>query len=209
MNGERIRVAIVAPTLAGRIGLQTMLQSETAIEVVAEAARIEALYDELDQADLLLLLGVDKKEILRLPEGVEEQLALLWMSDDPDAAAVLRKTPCRAWGIVQIDGSEEELATAIYGVNQGFVVAPAWFLEPLWEEAASEVDDVPLETLTPRESEVLQLVAQGLANKQIGLEMEISEHTVKFHISSIYAKLGATNRAEAVSLGLRFGWITL
>ena len=56
---------------------------------------------------------------------------------------------------------------------------------------------------------MLQLLAQGLANKQIALALGISEHTVKFHISSIYAKLGATNRAEAVRLGVLRGLIVL
>ena len=65
------------------------------------------------------------------------------------------------------------------------------------------------ETLTGREIEVLQYVAQGLANKQIGLAMGISEHTVKFHISSIYAKLGVSNRTEAVRRGVRLGLIAL
>jgi DNA-binding NarL/FixJ family response regulator len=66
-----------------------------------------------------------------------------------------------------------------------------------------------IEELTARESEVLQLLAQGLANKQIALALGISEHTVKFHISSIYAKLGVTNRTEAVTQGARLGLIVL
>ncbi|MBE0410964.1 MAG: response regulator transcription factor [Anaerolineales bacterium] len=65
------------------------------------------------------------------------------------------------------------------------------------------------EPLTERENQVLQLVAGGLANKQIGHELGISEHTVKFHISAIYAKLEASNRAEAVRIGVKRGLITL
>jgi DNA-binding NarL/FixJ family response regulator len=56
---------------------------------------------------------------------------------------------------------------------------------------------------------VLQLLAQGLANKQIALTLGISEHTVKFHISGVYSKLGATNRTEAVRLGVRKGLVVL
>jgi len=63
--------------------------------------------------------------------------------------------------------------------------------------------------LTPRETEVLQLLAQGLANKQIALALGISEHTIKFHVSSIYAKLGVGNRTEAVRVGARQGLILL
>jgi DNA-binding NarL/FixJ family response regulator len=63
--------------------------------------------------------------------------------------------------------------------------------------------------LTERESEVLSLLSKGLANKQIAVELGISEHTVKFHVSSIYTKLNVTNRTEAVRAGLRGGWIAL
>jgi NarL family two-component system response regulator YdfI len=63
--------------------------------------------------------------------------------------------------------------------------------------------------LTEREGQVLQCIAQGLANKQIAVALGISEHTVKFHLSSIYSKLGATNRTEAVRLGTLQGIIVL
>ena len=66
-----------------------------------------------------------------------------------------------------------------------------------------------LEELTDREGEILQLLARGLANKQIAAHLGISEHTVKFHVSAIYSKLGVTNRTEAVSRGARLGLIVL
>jgi len=65
------------------------------------------------------------------------------------------------------------------------------------------------ESLTAREKEVLQLMAQGLANKQIALALAISEHTVKFHLSSLYAKLGISSRTEAVRRGIELGLISL
>nr|WP_242045938.1 response regulator transcription factor [Leptolyngbya sp. FACHB-16] len=73
--------------------------------------------------------------------------------------------------------------------------------EPDEPEVAS---DAPL---TPREIEVLQLLATGLGNKAIARQLNISEHTVKFHISSIFSKLNATSRTEAVTLGMRQGLI--
>ena len=74
---------------------------------------------------------------------------------------------------------------------------------------SNEKDEGLIEDLTSRELEVLSLLAEGLANKQIAYELEISEHTVKFHISSIYTKLGVTNRTEAVMTGARLGLIAL
>ena len=66
-----------------------------------------------------------------------------------------------------------------------------------------------MEPLTPREIEVLRLLSLGLANKEIAARLGISEHTVKFHLSAIYSKLGAANRAEAVRRGLQRGLIPL
>ena len=65
------------------------------------------------------------------------------------------------------------------------------------------------EPLTAREKEVLQHMAEGLANKQIALALGISEHTVKFHLSALYAKLGAASRTEAVKRGIELGLISL
>src|SRR5262245_61225645 len=75
--------------------------------------------------------------------------------------------------------------------------------------SSSAGDDVFGESLTPREIEVLQLLAEGLPNKAIGDRLGISDQTVKFHVASICGKLGASNRTEAVRKALRKGWITL
>jgi len=65
------------------------------------------------------------------------------------------------------------------------------------------------EALTPRELEVLEVLAEGLSNKAIAARLGITEHTVKFHVSAIFAKLGAENRTDAVRRGVRRGLITL
>jgi DNA-binding NarL/FixJ family response regulator len=66
-----------------------------------------------------------------------------------------------------------------------------------------------VEELTPREIEVLRMMAEGLGNKEIAARLGISDHTVKFHISSILAKTGASTRTEAVTLGIRMGLILI
>jgi DNA-binding CsgD family transcriptional regulator len=78
--------------------------------------------------------------------------------------------------------------------------------EPAVVGAARTVTEDPL---TAREHEVLGLLAEGLPNKRIARQLGISEHTVKFHVSSVFAKLGAQSRAEAVSIGARNGLISL
>ena len=78
---------------------------------------------------------------------------------------------------------------------------------PLLSAAARPIPTAGGETLTPREIEVLGMLAEGEGNKQIARRLGISEHTVKFHVGSILAKLGAATRTEAVTLGLRGGLI--
>jgi len=108
------------------------------------------------------------------------------------------------WGILPSDASGEELLAAVHALAQGLVVGLRSLL--FADELATPTERGPL---TDRELEVLNLLAKGLANKQIAAALGISEHTVKFHVSSIYSKLNATNRTEAIRTGLRGGWIAL
>jgi DNA-binding NarL/FixJ family response regulator len=75
--------------------------------------------------------------------------------------------------------------------------------------ASSDASDTLVEALTARELEVLQLLASGLGNKEIASRLQISEHTVKFHVASIMGKLGAASRTEAVTVGIRRGLIMI
>jgi DNA-binding NarL/FixJ family response regulator len=75
--------------------------------------------------------------------------------------------------------------------------------------ASAQPDPVIHEALTPRELEVLQALAEGLSNRGIASRLSISEHTVKFHMSAIFGKLGAENRTDAVRRGVRLGLIVL
>jgi len=83
----------------------------------------------------------------------------------------------------------------------------AWVLAPARRRV--DPDDPPYETLTPREREVLTLLAEGFPNKQIALRLGISDQTAKFHVASIYGKLGASNRTEAVRIAFRRGLVTI
>jgi DNA-binding NarL/FixJ family response regulator len=102
--------------------------------------------------------------------------------------------------------------TAIEAASAGLVVLDPETVDALLlatPSATRALVATPLPLLTPREVEVLSLMAEGVGNKEIAWRLSISEHTVKFHISSIFAKLNATSRTEAVTLGIRQGLIPL
>ncbi|MFC1997224.1 LuxR C-terminal-related transcriptional regulator [Chloroflexota bacterium] len=204
-----IQVAILAPTLAVRVGLRTLLGASESIRIVAEAADPAGLEGVWWDMDVVVIQGQESLDGIEPRLNPETQLGLLWISDDLQAVQAIRGLPLAAWGLLSSEASSEELITAIHAIYQGLIVAPRARLDRLWVENPPNEADELIEQLTPRETEILEQLAQGLANKQIALELGISEHTVKFHVSSIYAKLGVTNRMEAVRMGLQLGLITL
>jgi DNA-binding NarL/FixJ family response regulator len=105
----------------------------------------------------------------------------------------------------------EQLRAALEAAAAGLVVVHPAELEtvlPAPVGLPAALDELP-EPLTPREREVLQMLAAGLANKEIAARLKISDHTVKFHVASILGKLGASTRTEAVSTGIRRGLVLL
>jgi DNA-binding NarL/FixJ family response regulator len=118
-------------------------------------------------------------------------------------------------GALQVAGEFDSLAAAqahASSVDAIVVAEPAPARSDLVEPRGDVVlddDDGPLEPLTPREIQVLELLAEGLPNKAIALRLRISDQTVKFHVSSISGKLGAANRTDAVRRAVRRGLITL
>jgi DNA-binding NarL/FixJ family response regulator len=210
---EPIRVFVIATSLAMRAGLRALLENEADVDVVAEAAVLSGRDALPAGVDVLVAAGTTPSSS-QLEEGLDGFAGLpglVLMTDDPASARFLRRLPLRAWGILPMDSSAAELAAAVRAVHEGFIVCPPALLDVLLPDRAGSEEESPAgaETLTDRETQVLGLLARGLANKQIAGVLGISEHTVKFHVSSIYGKLGATNRAEAVRLGARLGLIPL
>jgi len=115
-----------------------------------------------------------------------------------------------ASAILPRDSLPEDLVAALRAVAAGFVVIHPDFTSAAFSGThAVPPLSPPLESLTPREQEVLERIADGLSNKEIAAQLSISEHTVKFHIASILSKLGATSRTEAVTLAIRQGLLLL
>jgi DNA-binding NarL/FixJ family response regulator len=191
-------VFVVAPAPALRAGLAAMLE-QAGMSVAGAAGGIPA---EL-AADVLLLAGLPLDDVEELPGPT------LLLSDDSRQAVLLQSLGLTGWGALPPDAGADQLAAGVQAVAEGLAVMPAGSAAPSVTKPPVEVSDPLQEPLTPRELEVLQLVSQGLPNKLIARRLGISEHTVKFHVSSTYAKLGAASRTEAVSLAARRGLISL
>ena len=203
------RVFVVAPTPTLRAGLRSMLAAveSTDLLVVGEAGA-SGPEPRLSDADVVLVAEEDLPEETALSVSEEGTQALLLISEDEGAASRMRSLSLRGWGVVPPDAPSEELGAAVAAVAQGLTVLPKALAEQLLDEPAAAVEELS-DPLTARESEVLDLLGHGLSNKMIARELHISEHTVKFHISSLYSKLGVSNRAKAVSQGARHGLISL
>jgi len=197
-----IRVLLRLSSPALRAGLQALLSTDETIKVVAAP---DAL-DEESEADVVIT-SASRAAFFRGSAPVNNEAdsspaAILLLGEDQPNVQEMKRM-ARVWGILPTDSSAEELTAAIHALSQGLIVGPPNLL------FESETEPLERGPLTERESEVLGLLAKGLANKQIAVSLGISEHTVKFHVSSIYAKLNVTNRTEAVREGLRGGWIAL
>lgn len=203
------RAFVVAPAPVTRAGLRSMLANAegTDVRVVGEASS-PTDSSELSEADVVLLANEELLEEASFAVAEDGTQALVLISDEDNAVSRLRAMQLRGWGVVPPDAPPEELAAAVAAAGQGLIVLPRAVTERLLHEPAASAEELS-ETLTAREREVLDLLGHGLSNKLIGRELHISEHTVKFHISSLYAKLGVNNRAEAVSRGARYGLISL
>ena len=155
-----------------------------------------------------LLASVSSARILES----KATFAILFLTDDVESIRGVLNSNARAWGVLSPDATEDELVAAVHAVGEGLWVGAPGLVQSLIRltgRRETSGEDSLIEPLTAREKEVIQLMAQGLANKQIALSLGISEHTVKFHLSSLYAKLGISSRTEAVKRGIELGLISL
>ena len=206
-----LSVCIASPSPAVRAGLRTLLLDIESVGSVNEVSSLGDFSEFIASTDILVVTGGSVSDAdLREVMGASPALAvLLLVEDEAGALSSLSDRSGRAWGILSLESSAEELEAAIQALSAGLLVGSPAMFDPLLRDLPLQEEQQLLEPLTERESDVLQLLAQGLANKQIALSLGISEHTVKFHVSGIYTKLGATNRTEAVRLGVRQGLILL
>ena len=198
-DGETIAVAISAASPDLRAKLEAMACLADA-RVVAENAKFD-----------LLLIGVDHANQfpssisgLNLLHSASAQVCIIWM-DDAGQAPTAQLLRLGVAGVLSENVASRRLRAALSAMRVGLKI-----VDPTLQRSEFDSNrDSLREELTHREQQVLAMMGQGLSNKEISARLEVSTHTVKFHISSILGKLGAASRTEAVSIGVKTGRLTI
>ncbi len=199
-----IRLLIAAPSAVVRAGLETLAASSPEWQVVGS-------FPDLPGATELhpdvILSAVPLGETPAPPDG--RPLPLVLLTNDAQPAWTLDALRLGVRALLPRDVSQSEIIAAVDAAANGLAVIDPGDLDALLSSAAPAHAAIEASALTGRELEVLRMMAEGAANKIIAWKLGISEHTVKFHVASILAKLGASTRTEAVTIGIRQGLVLL
>ena len=211
-----IRVFLIAASPLARATLQNRLKAPS-VKIVGNAAAIDALGVEFSdaRADVLLVDATGESPAATVEALADSDLAaeipivVLTESTAPAVSSPALQAGIRA--VLPSDTSADQLAAALQAAAAGLVVLHPTEIPAAFAAAApgsQSLAELP-EPLTRREREVLQMLAAGLANKEIAARLNISDHTAKFHVAAILGKLGAATRTEAAALGIRRGLVLL
>jgi two-component system, NarL family, response regulator YdfI len=219
-----IRTLVAAASPVVRAGLEALLVRSASVAVVGITAG-ESLADDIEAHEpQVVLLAVDARagtppaiasRIALSPDAASRTPTVVLLVDAPDASWAAEAVRAGARGVLPTDATPEEIVAAIEAAAVGLVTLPADLAADLAASVrtpgggVAKPSTTPSQPLTPREIEVLGMLAEGLANKNIAARLGISEHTVKTHVASILTKLDAFSRAEAVAIGARQGLILL
>jgi two-component system nitrate/nitrite response regulator NarL len=205
-----MRLVIIAADPLARAGLTAMLSAQTEYDIVGQldpAEDIAATVPVYAPDALVFDLGWD------IPPAIAhlitlQALEILTVVLIPDSAVAHDIAHLAIPAILPRDAPPATIVAALNAAANGLVVLDPLVFEEL-RPPALPAPEQPVEPLTPRETEVLQLLAQGLTNKAVARQLAISEHTVKFHVNAIMGKLQAQSRTEAVVRGTRLGLVLL
>lgn len=205
-----------AKSAIARAGLEAIVQADERFSI----ARTERGSGDLLAAvrscapDVVLLDGSDSGAARLSAEALQafDGPSVVVLLENATRGELLRHLQDGPKSLLLRESNPNEITAALQAASDGLVVMSPEILEILWpsgSETTGFAELPPGEPLTSRESEVLALLADGAGNKEIATRLRISEHTVKFHVSSILNKLGATTRTEAVTRGYKEGLIII
>jgi DNA-binding NarL/FixJ family response regulator len=202
-----ISVLIWAADATARDGIANLLEGMPGVEVVGVAEDEFALVRFLEAVRVDLVVATwGSNSAGNLPCGFAEEVAMIALvTEGADGVRALR---AGARAVLFRPTAGAEIAATIQAVAAGLSVFPADLLDDLLRPGVDGAS-AKIEALTPRELEVLALLAAGASNKWIARRLGISVHTAKFHVAGILEKLGAHSRAEAVAVAARLGLVLL
>lgn len=211
-----IHVLIWARSPFTETGLRAAISADPRFKIMGKVSRSAETESGLVsfQEDVILFDGQDGDIDEFLSGSFKERRPrrVVLLTEDLTRAEIVRLMQSGVQAILPRDSSASEIASALEAANEGLVTLAPDFLRlllPVPLESGEQDFEYLNDPLTTRETEVLALLAGGVGNKEIAEQLRISEHTVKFHVSSILSKLGATTRTEAVSRGYRLGLILI
>jgi two-component system, NarL family, nitrate/nitrite response regulator NarL len=212
------RTLVLADDPLARAGLAALLQDEETLDMIGQISPDTTTLTAFSHDVALLDLGWELDSTLAalvdtpLVE-LDTPLVVLLPDDEylPGVLAALNASErTAAYGVLLRSAAPSRLVAAMHAAVNGLVTLEPAFVQSLWRiSPLASTEPPPSAPLTPREREVLDLVAEGLPNKIIAARLHISEYTVKFHVNAILNKLGAGSRTEAVVRATRLGLITL
>ena len=213
---EMIRILIADDHPIVRDGLTAVFSTQPDFEVVGEAgngADAVRMVAELNPDVVLLDLEMPEMDgveaLSRMRESAPEIAAIVFTAFDTDER-ILSAIRAGARGYLLKGTPREELFDAVRTVYQGgSLIQPVVASKLMRQISRSSESENAGPGITPRESDVLHLLGQGLQNKEIAAELSITERTVKFHVGSILTKLNAGNRTEAVTIAVQRGLLSL
>jgi len=203
-----IRVMVASASAVVRAGLEALVASSPSLELAgsySDLSSVEVLHPDV----VLAALALDDLS----PPGNGRSPAVVLLSAEAQPAFTHEAFRMGVRAVLPRDVSSAAIVAAVESAAEGLSVIDTRDLEPLL--AAGEHSHAAAQAasggavLTPRELEVLRLLAEGAANKNIAWRLGISEHTVKFHVASVLSKLNAGSRTEAVTAGIRKGLVLL
>jgi two-component system, NarL family, nitrate/nitrite response regulator NarL len=202
---DEVRVLVVSEDPLARGGLASLLAGQAGILVEGQMSpeELPGAAREGEPEVAVWDAGPGPSGLDHLGETASRDLPVVAVLADEGQAAEALGAGAR--GVVLRDVGGPRLAAAVRAVAAGLLVLDAVAAESVLRPRPAPPATV--EHLTPREQEVLQLLAQGLSNKLIAARLGISDHTVKFHVNAILGKLGAQSRTEAIAQAARLGLV--